>query len=105
MSETTLAPGQSNGTATQEPRILPGTSLLVDADELAALLSVSAATICRMNSGGKVPRPLRLGGAVRWHRQTVENWLRESQLAGRLLDRREWESLQQDADRGARRAK
>lgn len=105
MPETTLAPGQSNGSAVREPRIPPGTSLLMDIDELSEELRVSAATTGRMNSAGRIPAPLRVSNCVRWHRPTIEAWLAESQRAGRLLDRREWESLQQDAERGGRRAK
>ena len=69
-------------------------SLLIDATTLAALLSVSEATLYRMLAGGKIPAPLRLSrGCVRWHRETVERWLAASEAQGRLIDRASWETL------------
>jgi excisionase family DNA binding protein len=69
-------------------------SLLIDAPAFAALLSVSPATLYRMLSAGKLPGPIRLSrGCVRWHRETVEHWLRASEAQGRLIDRATWETL------------
>lgn len=69
-------------------------SLLIDAPTLAALLSVSEATLYRMLAGGKIPSPLRLSrGCVRWSRTTVERWLAASEANGRLSDRSSWETL------------
>lgn len=70
--------------------------LLLDADDLARELGVSAKTIRRMDAAGKLPRPIRLSRrATRWRRETVSDWLRESERAGRLVDRREFEQLQE----------
>ncbi|MDA0591538.1 MAG: hypothetical protein O2820_06220 [Planctomycetota bacterium] len=69
-------------------------SLLIDARELARLLSVSLATCHRMKAAGKLPRELALSrGCVRWRRETVERWLVASEREGRLLDRKTWLSL------------
>lgn len=69
-------------------------SLLIDARELARLLSVSLATLHRMKAAGKLPRELALSrGCVRWRRATVERWLVASEREGRLLDRKTWASL------------
>lgn len=43
--------------------------------ELAAFLGVSRATVCRMNSAGKLPRPIRFNRAVRWDCWTIEEWV------------------------------
>lgn len=43
--------------------------------ELAAFLGVSRATIWRLHSAGKLPRPIRLNRAVRWDRWTIEEWV------------------------------
>jgi excisionase family DNA binding protein len=51
--------------------------LLVSADELAKMLDVSERTIWRLLSGGKLPRPLRLGGSVRWRLAEVTTWIAE----------------------------
>jgi len=43
--------------------------------ELAAFLGVSRATVWRLHSAGKLPRPIRLNRAVRWDRWTIEEWV------------------------------
>lgn len=73
--------------------------LMIDAKRLAALLSVSEKTIRRWDVAGKIPRPIRLSSAaIRWSRSTIEAWLQACEEAGgRLVDRREFESLQSAA--------
>jgi len=67
-------------------------SLLLTADQLAAVWSVSSKTIRRMDSAGKIPRPIRLSSAcVRWSRSTIDSWLAECERTGRLINRQEWE--------------
>lgn len=56
------------------PNRLRGT---FNAIQLAAFLGVSRAHIWRLNSAGKLPRPVHLNRAVRWDRWTVEEWLSE----------------------------
>jgi predicted DNA-binding transcriptional regulator AlpA len=74
-------------------------SLLIDARELARLLSVSLATLHRMKSAGKLPRELALSrGCVRWRRETVELWLSASEREGRLLDRKTWKALSENTN-------
>ena len=43
--------------------------------EVAELCGVSTRTITRMSDAGKMPGPVRLGGAVRWNREKVEAWI------------------------------
>ena len=51
-------------------------SLLIDAAELARMLSVSKPTIWRMLSAQRAPEPLRLTAqCLRWRRSDVEAWL------------------------------
>lgn len=59
--------------------IPPGNTLLLTVADLCALLQISWTTLFRMEKAGKVPGRLSLGGQVRYHRETVETWLR-SQL-------------------------
>lgn len=60
-------------TAKTEPSPLPA---LVDARELARMLSVSLATIRRMDAGGRLPKPLHLSaGCVRWRTREIELWI------------------------------
>ncbi len=52
---------------------LPGA--LLDVDEVALVLKCSARTVCRLAGSGRIPRPVRLGGLVRWRREVVEDWI------------------------------
>jgi excisionase family DNA binding protein len=54
---------------------LPTPPLLVSAADLAELLAVSVATIRRWDAAGRLPQPVRIGGAVRWRTIDVTNWL------------------------------
>ena len=51
--------------------------LLISADELAVLLGMSARTIWRMLSMGKIIEPLRIGGSTRWRLEEVRQWIDE----------------------------
>jgi excisionase family DNA binding protein len=59
---------------TSEPAEPP---LLITAAETARLLSISTRTLWRLLSAGRVPRPVRLGGAVRWRLAEVQTWTAE----------------------------
>ncbi len=49
---------------------------LVTAQQLAELLAVSPRSLRRLVATGRCPKPIRLGGAARWHLQRIETWLR-----------------------------
>jgi excisionase family DNA binding protein len=49
--------------------------ILLTAEDLAELLGVSLRSIWRRINDGTVPKPVRIGRLVRWHRQTIERWL------------------------------
>jgi predicted DNA-binding transcriptional regulator AlpA len=49
--------------------------LLLDAGELAALTQRSVRSVWRDNGAGRLPRPVRLGGAVRWRRGEILAWI------------------------------
>jgi len=63
------------------------TALAISARELAELLGISLRQAWRLNSAGRLPRPIRLGGSVRWNRQEVTDWF----VAG-CPDRKTWEA-------------
>jgi excisionase family DNA binding protein len=65
-------------------------ALAVSARELAEMLDVSLRQIWRLNSAGKLPKPIRLGGSVRWNRQEVTDWFE----AG-CPDRKTWEAIKE----------
>lgn len=48
---------------------------LLTADDLAALLKCSKATIWRRVDDGSLPQPLRIGGISRWRASAVEEAL------------------------------
>jgi len=64
------------------------TCQLLSAKTLGDMLSLSKRQIFRLNSCGKIPAPIRIGGAVRWSSEEISAWLTAS-----APDRRTWESL------------
>ncbi len=56
----------------------PPETLLLDVNQVAALLTCSARHVWRMADGGRFPRPIGIGMKLkRWPRSTVEQWLAE----------------------------
>ena len=51
--------------------------VMITARQLAVLLQVSTRQVWRMLSAGRVPKPIRVGGIVRWRMAEVENWIAE----------------------------
>lgn len=60
---------------------------LLTAKTLGDMLSLSKRQIFRLNSCGKIPSPLRIGGAVRWSAEEISAW-----LAAGAPDRRTFEA-------------
>lgn len=48
---------------------------LVNAKELARILSVSERTLYRLKSTGELPLPIVLGGSVRWRLSEIRHWI------------------------------
>ena len=48
---------------------------LITASNLAETLRCSRRHVERLNATGRLPRPVRLGRAVRWLKSEIENWL------------------------------
>lgn len=69
-------------------------SHLLTAMSLGDVLNLSKRQIFRLNSCGKIPKPIRIGGAVRWSANEIERW-----LAAGAPDRRTWEATK-EVDRG-----
>jgi prophage regulatory protein len=65
-------------------------SQLLSATSLGQMLSLSKRQIFRLNSAGKIPAPLRIGGSVRWPESTIAKW-----LAKGAPDRKTFEALQE----------
>ena len=92
---------QALGKALKMGRSYAPSSLLQDpvlaelAKELAKMLSLSKRQIFRLNSCGKIPVPIRIGGAVRWDSQECAGW-----LAAGAPDRRIWEAMKEELQHG-----
>ena len=61
---------------------------LWDAKTFGQRLSLSKRQIFRLNSCGKIPAPIKIGGAVRWSAEEIAAW-----LAASAPDRRSWEAM------------
>lgn len=48
---------------------------LLSARETAAVLGVSTRHVFRLVQLGRMPKPLRLGGLVKWRRVDLQRWL------------------------------
>jgi len=66
------------------------TCQLWDAKTVGQRLSLSKRQIFRLNSAGRIPKPLRIGGAVRWSADEISAW-----LAASAPDRRTWEAMKE----------
>ena len=63
---------------------------LLTAKKLGALLSLSKRQVFRLNSCGKLPAPIRIGGSVRWAESTIAQWLKVG-----APDRKSFDAMQQ----------
>ena len=48
---------------------------LLTAAAVGEMLSLSKRQIFRLNSSGKIPAPVRIGGSVRWRQSDIERWV------------------------------
>jgi len=49
--------------------------LTITAKELALVLGISPRQVWRLNAMGKLPKPIRLGGSVRWKISEIADWI------------------------------
>ncbi len=49
--------------------------LLLSAETVAELLGISIRTLWRLRAAGRLPRPVRLGGSVRWRPEDIQAWI------------------------------
>ncbi len=72
----------------KKAEILEGTPLVVSAKVLAQLLGVSVRQVWRLNATAKLPKPIRLGGSVKWLRKEIDAFVE----AG-CPNRQTWEAM------------
>ncbi len=59
----------------EEPKM--SISALLTVMEVAEMLGLSERTVYRLADLGKMPRPVKIGAAVRWRRSELETWIEE----------------------------
>jgi len=57
--------------------------LLLRADEVAHLVSISTRTLWRLVSSGQFPSPIYIGGSTRWRLSDIKSWVDECRSGGR----------------------
>lgn len=57
-------------------------SMLLPIDQVAGRLSVSASTVRKLVNAGRLPRPVEVGGTIRWRESDLEKWEEQLQPAG-----------------------
>jgi excisionase family DNA binding protein len=67
--------------------------LLLSARTLAERLGVSVRTLWRLRTSGKLPQPVRLGGAIRWRAGEIEAWIEAGCPETRTWEARNRESV------------
>jgi len=50
-------------------------SRLLTVEAVASMLDVSKRTVYRLSDAGRMPRPVKLGGAVRWDGTAISSWI------------------------------
>ena len=71
-----------------------GPAGLVTTRELAEILKLSDRQIRRLDSAGKLPAAVHVGGAKRWRSDEIDAWIRAS-----CPDRVAWSAIQATAQR------
>jgi predicted DNA-binding transcriptional regulator AlpA len=66
--------------------------LALAAADVARLLNISERHLWALHSSGRLPRPLRLGRAVRWVADELRQW-----LAAGAPERARWETMRKTA--------
>ena len=56
----------------------PPEPILMSAADLAAMLGISIRHVWRLRDAGELPKPIKLGALVRWHKAAIHRWLAES---------------------------
>lgn len=74
-AHTGASPARPNAIGSEGRAGPPAEPLLATASQVAKLLQISTRTLWRLLSGGKVPEPLRIGGAVRWRLDEMKHWI------------------------------
>jgi excisionase family DNA binding protein len=70
-------------------------ALLLSAAKTAKLLGVGRTALYALNSSGRLPLPVRLGGRVLWRRAELEEWVSSEPPCP---NREKWELIKRNKD-------
>ncbi len=74
------------------PRVEP---LLVNASEVASMLSISKTTLWRLRASGRLPKPVRIGGSIRWRTTEIRFRIGEGgSNPGGIIRHSSWPNLE-----------
>ena len=76
-----------------KPNVVEQQRLALPAVEVAKLLGISERHLWALNSSGRLPRPVRLGRAVRWNLAELRAWLDAS-----CPERSRWETMRKEVE-------
>lgn len=65
---------------------------LLSAKRVGEIMELSKRQVFRLNSAGKIPKPLKIGGSVRWNESEIFAWINSG-----CPDRQTWEQIKGDA--------
>ena len=74
-------------------------SQLINVRTVAEMLGISLRQVWRLNATGRLPKPIRLGGSVKWRRSEILAWLGQNCPA-----RAEWEAMKETLAGGRQNA-
>ena len=66
--------GANTGGGTQTTR---EPSLLVDVQDVSAMLQCSVRHVYRLCDSGRMPRPFKIGALCRWDRAAIQQWVND----------------------------
>ena len=78
---------------TPQTRELLTEAKLLNAKTLGIWLNLSKRQIARLNACGRIPRPIKIGGSVRYNAEEAEAWVRSG-----CPDRETWEAMKMQAE-------
>ena len=67
-----------------------GETLAISGRELSQILGISLRQCWRLNAAGRLPRPIRLGGSVRWNHAEIRQWFETG-----CPDRTTWDAMKE----------
>jgi len=75
---------------------------LIDRDAFAATLSIGTSTFDKNRAAHKIgPKPVGVGGALRWNRAEVLLWIQHPDQGGELHDEKTWPAVWESIRRKA----